>query len=77
VKLIKLLGWFGLLCLTPISIIFQLYRGDQFYWWRKQEHPEKTIDLSQVTGKFDHIMIYRVHLAMSRVRTHNTSGDMH
>ena len=52
----------GSCCLTPFSIIFQLYR------WRKSKYPEKTTDLPQFTDKLYHINLHRVHLTMRAIR---------
>jgi len=55
----------------PFSTIFQLYRDNQVLL------VEETTNLSQVTDKRYHIQLYRAHLAMSEIQTHNFSGDRH
>ena len=62
------LSWLAdLWYLTSLSTI--LYRDGQFYWWRKPEY-------TQIIDKLYHTILYRVHLAMNGVRTHNVSDDM-
>ena len=60
-------------CLTPLSTIFQLYRGGQFYWWRKPDYPVKTTELSQVTDNLSHSVVSSTP-RLSGIRTHNVSS---
>ena len=46
-----------LLCLMPLSAIFQLYHADQFWWRKKPEYPERTTDHGQATGKLYHLQL--------------------
>ena len=64
----------GLWCLASHSTMFQLYRGGQYYWWRKPEYPWKTPTCRKSLTKLYHIILFRVH--MSGIRNQNVSGDI-
>ena len=61
-------------CLTPLLTIIQLYRGDQFYWWRQTRENHRPVPSHWQTY---HIMLYRAHLVIHGIRTHNFSNDKH
>ena len=53
----------SVMVITPLPTIFQLYRGGQFDWWSKPGYQEETTDMSQVTDKLYHTMLYQLHFA--------------
>jgi len=64
---------YGLWCLTPLSIIFQLYRGGQYCWWRN--------DLLIVTLQRTHLrntfkrfkeLTLEIHLSTTQSATDNS-----
>ena len=60
-------------CLTPLSTIFQLYRGGQFYWWGKTGGPGE--NQRPVPSHWQTLSHNIVHLALIEIRTHNRAPD--
>ena len=47
----------------PLSTIFKLYRGGQFYWWRKPEYSKKNYKPAVSHWQLYYILLYQVYLA--------------
>ena len=64
-----------LCCLTPLSTIFQYIVAVSFIGGKKQNTWRKLQTCRKSLIKLYRILLYRVHLAMNGIRTHNFSGD--
>ena len=67
----------GLWCLMPLSTIFQLYCGDQFYWRRKPGVPDEN---NWPAASHWPTLSHNIDSSTPRqggIRTHNVSGDRH
>ena len=71
---IWLVGW--LWWLMTFSTIYQLYRGGQFYCWRKPEYPVKTKPVVSHWQTLSRNVVSSTP-RLRRIRTHNVSGDRH
>jgi hypothetical protein len=61
-------------CLTPLSTIFQLYRGGQFYCWRKPEYHRPVANLSH-WQTWSHNVASSAP-ALGGIRTHNLKDNI-
>ena len=58
------IGLFVLWCLMPLSTIFQLYRGGQFYWWWNRNTRRKPLTFHNSLTNF---ITYIISFIYSRV----------
>ena len=65
----------GLWWLMPLTTIYSVISWRSVLLVEETGVPGETTDMSEVTDKLYHIMLYRIHLAMSRIQTHNVNGD--
>jgi len=64
-------------CLTPFSGIVQLFRGGQFYWWRKSEVPGEKHRLAASDWQTLSHNVLSSTPRLSGILTHKASDDWH